>query len=91
LEVGAAQSLPATLVWNYPTIATLANELARRMELPMSADPLHEEDRAPVAEAQAEPPVHITGDGSVEDLETLLADIERLSADEARRSLVGGE
>lgn len=91
LEVGAAQSLPATLVWNYPTIATLANELARRMELPMSADPLHEEDRAPAAEAQAEPPVHITGGGSVEELETLLADIERLSADEARRSLVGGE
>jgi acyl carrier protein len=91
LEVGAAQSLPATLVWNYPTIGTLADELARRMELPMSADPLHEENSAPVADAQAEPPEHVTDYGSVEDLETLLADIERLSADEARRSLVGGE
>jgi NAD(P)-dependent dehydrogenase (short-subunit alcohol dehydrogenase family)/acyl carrier protein len=91
LEAGTALSLPATLVWNYPTIATLAGELGRRLELPTSADELHEKEGSPAADAQTERPPRTAGKGSIEDLETLLADIERLSADEARRSLVEGD
>ncbi|MFO1456201.1 MAG: type I polyketide synthase [Steroidobacteraceae bacterium] len=38
LEAGTQLSLPATLVWNYPTIAALAEELASRLEVPLRSD-----------------------------------------------------
>ena len=90
LEAGTALSLPATLVWNYPTIATLADELGRRLELPTSVDESHEKEGSPATDAQTEAP-RTAGNGAIDDLEALLADIERLSVDEARRSLVEGD
>ena len=90
LEAGTALSLPATLVWNYPTIATLADELGRRLELPTSVDEAHEKEGSPATDAQTEAP-RTAGNGAIDDLEALLADIECLSVDEARRSLVEGD
>lgn len=73
LEAGIGVPLPATIVWNYPTVAALAPFLAERLELaleePMAA-------RAPAGAASAG-----------EDVEALLGEIERLSAEEARRLL----
>jgi acyl transferase domain-containing protein/NAD(P)-dependent dehydrogenase (short-subunit alcohol dehydrogenase family)/acyl carrier protein len=91
LEGGASLALPATLIWNYPTIATLADELARRLELPTTGDDLRVERGSSAADAQALL-ARAIGDSAAElDLEALLDDVERLSDDEARRSLVEGD
>jgi NADPH:quinone reductase-like Zn-dependent oxidoreductase/acyl carrier protein len=73
LEAGTGIALPATLVWNYPTVEALAPFLAERLDValdetrsqPKSAD----DSRAP------------------SDLEALVRQIEQLSAEEARRLL----
>jgi acyl transferase domain-containing protein/acyl carrier protein len=79
LEAATGLSLPATLVWNYPTIALLAPQLAVRMNVSLEdvedAAAAHEGE-APAAEAAV--------------METLLAEIEDLSEEDARRLLAGG-
>jgi myxalamid-type polyketide synthase MxaE and MxaD len=42
LEAGLGLALPATLVWNYPTIADLARYLAGTMELTMDDEEVTE-------------------------------------------------
>jgi NADP-dependent 3-hydroxy acid dehydrogenase YdfG/acyl carrier protein len=38
LEAGLKVALPATLVWNYPTVAALAPHLAERLEVPLESE-----------------------------------------------------
>jgi acyl carrier protein len=37
LEAGLGLTLPATLVWNYPTLTALATHLATKLEIPLDA------------------------------------------------------
>jgi acyl carrier protein len=76
LEGSTALKLPATLIWNYPTVAALASQIAERMALPLDAPAASDERPQPID--QPEP-----------DLEPLLAELEGLSDDEARRLLAG--
>jgi acyl transferase domain-containing protein/acyl carrier protein len=71
LERRFAIAVPATLVWNYPTVSALAREMARRAEIPMDAEP--------TAAPEPEP-------GGA-DLEAMLAQLEGISDEEARRLL----
>jgi acyl carrier protein len=77
LEAATGVSLPATLVWNYPTIVQLAPQLAARMEISL-------EDVAQAAEA-ATPDSRDAEDAAA--METLLSEIEGLSEEDARRVL----
>jgi acyl carrier protein len=74
LEGLAAVRLPATLAWNYPTIAALAPFVASKAGIDFT-------DAAPVAVAG---PL----DDSAADLERMLAEIEQLSDADARRLTV---
>jgi acyl carrier protein len=74
LEVDLALKLPATLVWNYPTVVALAAHLAERMGVPLDTPP--EDGAAAASEDDA--------------LARMLDEIERLSTDEARRLLEEG-
>ena len=73
LEAGTGIALPATLVWNYPTVEALAPFLAERLDVALDetrSQPKPADDsRAP------------------SDLEALVGQIEQLSAEEARRLL----
>lgn len=71
IEAEFSVQLPATIVWNYPTVKALAPHLAALLGIPLD-----------VAE-QSEPVV----DAAPDDLEALLREIERMSADEARALL----
>ena len=73
LETDLSLSLSATVIWNYPTVATLAPHLAERMGISLVAD-------APAAEAVDGDPAAEGGD----ELSRLIGAIESLSADEAR-------
>lgn len=76
LERGFGTPVPATLVWNHPTVDSLAPELARRAGIPLDemGSESRDHDAAPAA-----------------DLEQALAQIEQLSDEEARRLLAGDE
>src|SRR5690606_7567752 len=79
LEAGTGATLPATLIWNYPTVEALAPELAARMGVAI--------DEA--AESPAAATGHLAeGDA---DVEALLREIDALSDEDARRLLAGGE
>jgi hypothetical protein len=71
LESEFAVQLPATIVWNYPTVKVLAPHLATLLNIPLDVPQVFE-----AANAAATP---------VDDLEAILGEIERLSIDEARR------
>jgi myxalamid-type polyketide synthase MxaB len=77
LEARTGLKIPATLIWNYPTIAQLATQLGVRLGVALDA----ESAPAP-AETAAAPAEH---DGQ---LAALLEEIEELSDDDARRLLV---
>lgn len=78
LEAETGLTLSATMVWNYPTISALAQELATRLGMSLDADRPAGGALAPGAAA----------DG---DLEAMLAEIELLSSDEARQLLAQDE
>jgi acyl carrier protein len=75
LDAATGLNLPATLVWNYPTVALLAPQLAERMGIPL--------DEGADAGVAA---VSDTG-AAAEDLESVLLELESLSDEEARRLL----
>jgi acyl carrier protein len=75
LEAAIGTSLPATMVWNYPTVSALAPFLAERLDLALDG-----------TLREAKP----TGAADSEDLESLLGQIEQLSAEDARRLLSEG-
>jgi NAD(P)-dependent dehydrogenase (short-subunit alcohol dehydrogenase family)/acyl carrier protein len=76
LEAAIGTSLPATMVWNYPTVSALAPFLAERLDLALDGT------------LRETKPAGATGDS--EDLESLLGQIEQLSAEEARQLLSEG-
>jgi NAD(P)-dependent dehydrogenase (short-subunit alcohol dehydrogenase family)/acyl carrier protein len=76
LETATGLSIPATLVWNHPTVSQLAAELASRMQISLDAT-------APVDGNDSPSSVDIPGT----DLNTLLAEVEGLSDEDARRLL----
>jgi acyl carrier protein len=71
LERSLGLTLPATLVWNYPTVAALAPHLAGRLSIPL------------------QPQATLVEERNVDDheLARALAEVEKLSAEEARRLL----
>jgi epothilone polyketide synthase D len=82
LEAVTGLDVPATVVWNHPTVTLLAGHLAVRMAIPLDAtDEPVEPEAAPVA-AEAAP--------TQAELEALLDDelaaVERLLDTESRRS-----
>jgi NADPH:quinone reductase-like Zn-dependent oxidoreductase/acyl carrier protein len=74
LEADLGLTLPATLVWNYPSVALLAPHLATRLQIPLDG-PVEPESPPPAAPA----------DGG--ELDRLLEEIQELSPEEARRLL----
>lgn len=90
LEVGTQLTLPATLVWNYPTVAALAEDLASRLDLPSLKEPTSAggASRAAVAAPSADA-TEVGGAGeTVEvELEALLAEVESMTPEEAQRLL----
>jgi myxalamid-type polyketide synthase MxaE and MxaD len=79
LEARTGIAIPATLVWNYPTVAQLAEQLAIRIGVTLDADA----DPAP-GSRHSEPEGQGGGDA---ELAALVAEVEALSAEEARRLL----
>jgi NADPH:quinone reductase-like Zn-dependent oxidoreductase/acyl carrier protein len=80
LEAGLGLTLPATLVWGYPTLAALASHLAREMEIPLES----------IAEARSEPKDEGKDEGDEgddEEMDGLLTETERLSEDEVQTAL----
>lgn len=71
LEAEFAVQLPATIVWNYPTVSALAPHLAELLGIPLDV----QEQHGSAAGAASE------------DLEALLREIEQMSPDEARARL----
>lgn len=90
LEAGTHLTLPATLVWNYPTVAVLAEELMSRMDLPspkLAASELGASQATvvqPHADAAEVAPADEAADA---DLEALLSEVESMTAEEAQRLL----
>jgi len=72
LEADLGLKLPATLVWNHPTVIALVAHLAERMAVPLDAA------------ADPSTAVAAADDGG---LSSMLDEIERLSAEDARRLL----
>jgi NADPH:quinone reductase-like Zn-dependent oxidoreductase/NADP-dependent 3-hydroxy acid dehydrogenase YdfG/acyl carrier protein len=73
LEAELSLQLPATVVWNYPTVKVLAPHLASLLGMPI--------DVARSIETVATP------ESSSDEIESLLREIENLPGDEARRLL----
>ncbi len=65
LEAGLRLSLPATLVWNYPTIADLVPHLAERMGLELEAAERPETPASATPELTASREVDAVGDDEV--------------------------
>ena len=88
LERGLGVSVPATLIWNYPTVAALAAEVARRAGIPLEEGA----QSGTVGDATAS---IATGDapGGAEqkELQAILEDLERMSEGEARQALQSGK
>jgi acyl transferase domain-containing protein/NADPH:quinone reductase-like Zn-dependent oxidoreductase len=80
LEAGTGTSLPATLIWNHPTVTLLATEIARRMGVAL------DESAESSATDRATESLEVA-DADAADVEALLENIEDLSDDEARRLL----
>ena len=78
LEASLGVTLPATLVWNYPTVTALGPQLAERLAIPLEASPA-----SPIAAPDASPAPEA-------EIEALLRDVADLSAEEARRLLSEG-
>jgi len=78
LEQAFQIKLPATLIWNYPTLSALAGQLALRLNIPLDAAPV------PPAPAPSAPP-----SARDAELDPLLAELEALSDEEAQRLLAG--
>jgi NAD(P)-dependent dehydrogenase (short-subunit alcohol dehydrogenase family)/acyl carrier protein len=79
LESTLELKLPATLVWNFPTITALAPHLASRMEIPLEAP----SPGAAAGSARAA----TAPEASPDDLARVLAEVETLTAEQARREL----
>ena len=77
LESSLDLSLPATLVWNYPSVTSLAGHLSDRMDVPQAA-----------ADSAQEPLEEVTED--TEPLEELLDKLESLSDEDAAHILESG-
>jgi NAD(P)-dependent dehydrogenase (short-subunit alcohol dehydrogenase family)/acyl carrier protein len=75
LERDLGLALSATLVWNYPTIATMARYIAQRLGLPLESKP------EPAEAAGARP--------AAPRIDTKLDDVRRLSDAEALARLLG--
>lgn len=75
IEGGTGLRLPATLVWNHPTVVAQARFLHSKL--------------APRVVAEALPPA--AAEVADDDLEQLLAEIEQLSDEQARRLAVEGQ
>ncbi len=76
LEADLGLALPATLAWNYPTVAAMAPYLANKIGVPLGAE------AAPAADEPAavdEKPA----------MDSVLEDLEELSDEEALRRLLG--
>jgi acyl transferase domain-containing protein/acyl carrier protein len=73
LEAELSLQLPASVVWNYPTVKALAPHLASLLGIPIDAPPSHEVVAAPAS--------------SAEEIDSLLHEIENLAGDEVRRLL----
>jgi len=78
LEQAFELKLPATLIWNYPTVSALAGQLAVRLKVPLDAA------LSPAPEAASPAP-----SASEAELDPLLAELEALSDEEAQRLLAG--
>jgi len=78
LEASLGLTLPATVIWNYPTIATLATHLADMMSIPL------EEPAALPAKARAHTESRRAGS---EELDLLVRNIAQLSEAEVERLL----
>jgi NADPH:quinone reductase-like Zn-dependent oxidoreductase/acyl carrier protein len=83
LESGAAISLPATAIWNHPTVAQLAPQVAIRMGVALEAAQPQTTITEPVATIASDP-----GETSTE-LDELISELEQLSDEEARRLVAG--
>ncbi len=79
LEARTGITIPATLIWNYPTITRLSTQLATRLGVALDV----ESDSAPGTTVAAEAPQENDGQ-----LAALLDEIEELSDDDAHRMLV---
>jgi myxalamid-type polyketide synthase MxaD len=75
LETLTGLRLPATLAWNYPTILDIVPFLASRLEISLDDVPLDDRDLEGASE---------------DDLTRLLAEVEELSDEEARRLAAEG-
>ncbi len=75
LEAELAVRLSATTVWNYPTVKALAPHLAALLDIPLDA---------PASDNGAGPE---PDDFEAGNFEALLAEVERLSAEDARALL----
>jgi NADP-dependent 3-hydroxy acid dehydrogenase YdfG len=80
LEAGTGASLPATLIWNHPTVTLLTTEIARRMGVTL------DDTAEPSPADRASEPLEAV-DADAAEVEALLENIEDLSDDEARRLL----
>jgi myxalamid-type polyketide synthase MxaD len=78
LEASLGLTLPATVIWNYPTIAALAAHLAGMMGIPL------EGPATPPAKARAHTETRWAGN---EDLDLLVRNIAQLSEAEVERLL----
>jgi acyl transferase domain-containing protein/NAD(P)-dependent dehydrogenase (short-subunit alcohol dehydrogenase family)/acyl carrier protein len=73
LEVELSLQLPASVVWNYPTVKALAPHLASLLGIPIDAPRSNEVVATPAS--------------SAEEIDSLLYEIENLAGDEVRRLL----
>ena len=71
--------VPATLVWNYPNVSALARELGRRAQIPI--------DGSPATRSMGPQPSEPATLEAAADLEAMLAELEQLSDEDARRLL----
>lgn len=88
LERGLGVAVPATLIWNYPTVSVLAVEVARRAGIPLENGEQSGAVGAATATAAAG---DVPGGAAKEELQAILEDLERMSEGEARQALHGGK
>lgn len=80
IEAGAGISIPATAIWNFPTLAQLTSEVASRMGVSLDA----------VAESSPDENIGVPVIAANDDeLAGLIEELEQLSEEEARRLIRG--